>query len=187
MSRLVLALVSLLATGQAAAAASESLHEGVAGNAPGTVATRDASHTTLEPTLLPRNLLLPDVIRPLVSRMWRQSPTFRRQCARIAANPLFVVEIELAPHARHGRRAITRVERHDAGLTATVELELRRPESYVEYIAHELEHVLEHVDGVDLPRLAHAGLDGVVNLAGQYETARARAIGQAVVHEVSFH
>jgi len=68
-----------------------------------------------------------------------------------------------------------------------VKIELRRPELYVEHIAHELEHVLEHIDGVDLPRFAHGRLNGVVNCGGEYETARARAVGQAVVREMAVH
>jgi len=131
---------------------------------------------------LPDNLRLPDIVRPLVTTMWRQSPTFRRQCARLAENPAVVVTIEIALHTRHGR-ALTRVERHHPALTAAVEIELLKPELYVEHIAHELEHVLENVDGVDLPRLARQGLDGVVELGGQYETARARAVGHAVARE----
>jgi hypothetical protein len=38
---------------------------------------------------------------------------------------------------------------------------------------------------VDLPRLAHKHVDGVVELGGQYETARARAVGLAVAHEAA--
>lgn len=54
---------------------------------------------------------------------------------------------------------------------------------YVEHIAHELEHVLEQVDGTDLRRLARHGLDGIVDMGERYETARARAVGQAVASE----
>ena len=55
---------------------------------------------------------------------------------------------------------------------------------YVEYIAHELEHVLEAVDGTDLPRLSRQRVDGVINLGGSYETARAQSVGRLVAREV---
>jgi hypothetical protein len=132
---------------------------------------------------LPANLIVPDIVRPLVTTMWQQSFTFRRQCTRLAENPAVVVTIELASRTRHGRRALTRVERRASGLHAWVQLELRTPQLYVEHIAHELEHVLEHVDGADLPRLARQGLNGVENHAGQYETARARSVGRTVARE----
>ena len=132
---------------------------------------------------LPANLIVPDVVRPLVTTMWQQSFTFRRQCARLAENPTVVVTIELTSRTRHGRRALTRIERQAASLHAAVQLELRTPQLYVEHIAHELEHVLEYVDGADLPRLARQGVNGVENHAGQFETARARSVGQTVARE----
>ena len=152
-----------------------------------TVIARGVAHANVETPLLPRNLLLPEIVRPLAELMWRRSPTFRRQCARLAENAAVIVHIQLDSRARHGRHALTRVSRHDPGLTAMVKIELRRPELYVELIAHELEHVLEHIDGVDLPRLAHQRLNGVMNSGGEYETARARAVGQAVVREMAAH
>jgi hypothetical protein len=131
---------------------------------------------------LPANLVVPDRLRPLVTTMWRNSPTFRRQCARLGENPGVVVHIELAARTRHGR-ALSRVQRHDGGVHASVQIEVRTPQLYVEYIAHELEHVLEYVDGTDVSRLARQGLDGVMNVRGQYETARARSVGRTVARE----
>jgi hypothetical protein len=148
-----------------------------------TTARPAASQDVRDQSPVPHNLVVPDMVRPLVTAMWRQSPTFRRQCARLADNPNVTVSIELASRTRH-RRARSRVDRHETGLHASVEIELRTPEMYVEYISHELEHVLEIVDGVDLPLLARRGLDGVFSGADQYETARARSVGQMVAHEV---
>ena len=59
---------------------------------------------------------------------------------------------------------------YNGELNAAVQIELREPELYVEHIAHELEHVLEQVDGTDLARLARQGLDGVVD--GEGDTRR---------------
>jgi hypothetical protein len=114
--------------------------------------------------------------------MWRKSPTFRQQCARLMENPDVTVRVELAGRVKQVR-ARSRLDRHAAGLTATVQIDLRHPTLYMEHIAHELEHVLEYLDGTDLPRLARQRVDGVMNTAGQYETARARAVGVAVARE----
>ena len=131
----------------------------------------------------PANLIVPDLLRPLVTTMWRNSATFRRQCARLGDNPAVVVHIELVARIRHAR-ALSRVARRDGGVHASVQIELRPPQLYVEHIAHELEHVLEYMDGTDHSRLARQGLDGVMIIAGQYETARARSVGRTVASEV---
>jgi hypothetical protein len=132
---------------------------------------------------LPLNLIVPDIVRPLVTSMWRQSPTFRRQCARLAEHHDVIVRLELARPVQDTRGARSAVERLNGELNAAVEIELRKPELYIEHIAHELEHVLEQVDGTDLPRLARQGLDGVVSVGGGFETARARAVGRIVAQE----
>jgi hypothetical protein len=132
--------------------------------------------------VLPPNLVIPAVVRPTLVSMWRKSPTFRRQCARLIENPTVIVRVELAGRVKQVR-ARSRLDRHATGLTATVQIDLRHPTLYIEHIAHELEHVLEYLDGTDLPRLARQRVDGVMNAGGQYETARARAVGVAVARE----
>ena len=131
---------------------------------------------------VPPNLVAPDVVRPLLTRMWRSSMTFRRQCARLAEHPEVTIQISLDPRTTHGH-ARSRVHRGEAGLDASVQIEMRDPARYVEYLAHELEHVLEQIDGVDRVQLARQHVDGVVNAGGVYETARARWVGRAVAHE----
>lgn len=134
--------------------------------------------------ILPHNLVAPDVLQPLLRTMWRASPTFRRQCFRLGEHPDLLVRVELTVGVRDAR-ARTQVDRRPAGRQAAVQLEWRTPAQYVEYIAHELEHVLEQLDGVDLPRLARQGVDGVMRSGSTYETVRARAIGQTVAREVN--
>ena len=131
---------------------------------------------------LPANLIVPDAARPVVASMWQNSPAFRRQCARLAENPAVIVRIELRVVMTNGlAQAI--VGRHGVKVDADVRVALLKPRLYAEHIAHELEHVLEQLDGIDLRRLARQGLDGVVDLGGQYETARARSVGQTVALE----
>jgi hypothetical protein len=181
-----IALIALLPAAQDASADAETGHRALRTAAP-TPVVEELAHASVHRARLPGNLLLPEIMRPLAEAMWRGSPTFRRQCARLAQSVAVTVNMELDPRARHGRHAITRVSRHGPGLIAVVQLELRRPELYVESIAHELEHVLEQMDGLDLPRLAHQRLNGVVSNGDEYETARAHAVGRAVVREMASH
>jgi hypothetical protein len=137
---------------------------------------------SLPEAVLPPNLVAPQVLRPLLTRMWRSSATFRRQCAQVAEHPEVTIRVALDPRTTHGR-AISRVDRRETGLSASVQIEMRDPARYVEYLAHELEHVLEQIEGVDLVRLKRQRVDGVAHVGGQDETARARSVGRAVARE----
>jgi hypothetical protein len=64
-----------------------------------------------------------------------------------------------------------------------VQIEMRDPARYVEYLAHELEHVLEQIEGLDLVRLKRQRVDGAEHVGGQHETARARSVGRTVARE----
>jgi hypothetical protein len=132
---------------------------------------------------LPANLVVPGIMRPLLTSMWSLSPTFRRQCARLAEHPEIRVRIDFLARVHTGR-ASALVERSDGSYEASAEIDVSTPALYVEHIAHELEHVLEALDGADLPRLARQRVDGVMDLGGKYETARAQAVGRMVAHEV---
>ena len=120
---------------------------------------------------------------PLVRRMWEASPTFRRQCARLAEAVVTIV-VGLDPKMNRDRmNAFTRIDMVK-GLVraATTQLRVWDPE----YLAHEIEHVLEHVDGVELRRAARGGLEGVQETQSSvFETARATAIGRVVAREVA--
>jgi hypothetical protein len=133
-------------------------------------------------TPLPENLLAPDVFQPFLKLMWQRSATFRRQCVRLAQHPDVVVSLERVFGVDNGAGS-SHLTRHADGLTVVVQVESRRPDAYVELIAHELEHVLEQVDGVDLARLARQRLNGVVYVDGWYETRRAQSVGQTVARE----
>ncbi len=148
----------------------------------GSPSSSGATAPALDPQL-PANLVVPGMFRPLVRSMWRLSPTFRRQCARLAEHPEVLVQIEFLSRISNGLANGLIKQRH-GGHHVAVSIGGRKPELYVEYIAHELEHVLEAVDGTDLPRLAHQRVDGVLNLGGAYETARAQSVGRMVAHEV---
>jgi hypothetical protein len=140
-------------------------------------------------TTLPRNLIVDSVLRPVVEAMRAGSPTFRRQCARIASAPQLLVEIASDPPLTVQRSAaLTRITRHELGrIRATVRVALSRRAP--ELIAHEIEHVIEQLDGIDLAVQARRASSGVhVCKCGEepsFETRRAIATGLRVARELS--
>jgi hypothetical protein len=79
-------------------------------------------------------------------------------------------------------RALSTIEQRRGSWLANVSLFLDR--DLVELIAHEFEHIIEQIDGVDLPRYSKQGLTGVTPGSGEhFETARAIAVGRRVSAE----
>lgn len=135
---------------------------------------------------VPANVRVPGVYRGLIDRMWLRSPTFRRQCARIAQAGQLVVTIEEHPSTpATSHRARTEIEPRRGGLrTASVSLNPALRDQLVELIAHEFEHIVEWLDGVDYDGMS--GESGVSHGAqGAVETVRAITIGKLVAQEVA--
>ena len=138
----------------------------------------------------PAQQSLPDIVFPpsyrsSVAAMLRYSPTFRRQCSRIASTPN--LRVEIVPALLGGSAsgaALTRIVRSERGIEATVQL--GPSGDPVLLIAHEFEHILEQLDGVDLPVMATRVATGVrvVPGTGHFETERAIAAGRQVADEV---
>ena len=136
------------------------------------------------PVVVPSNLEVAPVFRPFVDRMWQSSPTFKRQCGRLAAAarlrvsliPEYLADRALSSNART-------VLRHQDGSLVAALVHLRPSASATELIAHEMEHILEQLDGVDLQMQAG---NGVVWKSGDgtFETRRAIEVGQRVAREV---
>jgi hypothetical protein len=132
---------------------------------------------------VPPNLRVPATTRALVERMWATSPTFRRQCARLRESSVVItVKLGLPSHLMGAAHAWTRIQLRDGIVTeALVLLASEGPDP----LAHELEHVLEHVDGVDVRLAVERGVRGAHRTDhGDLETARAMAIGSAVAREM---
>jgi hypothetical protein len=131
----------------------------------------------------PANLIVPDGLRPLVRRMWESSPTFRMQCERIAGASSLIVRVLLVPqHAAFD--ASTHVSGRAGGLVAHVFV--GRISESVELLAHELEHVIERLDGIDVGEVAaRAPGEAWRSGRGLYETRRAIQVGRTVAAEVS--
>jgi Tol biopolymer transport system component len=115
----------------------------------------------------------------VVDDTWLRSQTFRAQCARLATSSRLRVRIVLEVSHRHGGpRASTRIVESRAGVSADVVI--RDVTDTVELIAHELEHVVEHLDGAIRVRC-----DGAVSRGrGAQESCRAITVGRRVAEEV---
>ena len=133
---------------------------------------------------LPPNMTFPDFFRPILESMLQRSPTFRRQCLRIAnASGLLVRIRNVAPTPEGGSRARTQITSTDSG-RMIANVDIKPLNSLTELIAHELEHVIEQLDGVDYPARAALPNTGVRQCAdGTYETTRAARIGVMVARE----
>jgi hypothetical protein len=125
------------------------------------------------------------IYRSAVADMLRYSPTFQRQYSRLVRTA--DLRVEIAPSLLGGRAAdsaITRIVRRSAGMEADVQI--GPSGDPVLLIAHEFEHILEQLDGVDLPSMATRVATGVrlVPGSGHFETDRAIAAGRQVASEV---
>jgi hypothetical protein len=133
-------------------------------------------------SLLPA-VLNAGALRPIVEAMLRHSPTFRRQCQRLM-NPR-LLSISLGYELLRGARALTEVKPIKGQLSATVRL--GHGDDYVELIAHEIEHVIEQLDGVDLRARADLPGTGVSECgpktSSSFETVRAIRTGLKVAQE----
>jgi Tol biopolymer transport system component len=135
--------------------------------------------------VLPANLLVDPMFQTVIERMAQRSPTFRRQIARIGAAPTSRVRIlpEDRPRPTAGVDARTVFTFNGGGLVSAhvyLRITLRTPE----LIAHEMEHIVEQLDGIDLQ--AQAG-NGVVwkSERASFETRRAMEAGLLVAEEVA--
>lgn len=130
---------------------------------------------------LPPTIDLEDGLEPTIRWMLEHSPTFRQQCRVLAASHVSAtVRYALRPPGAAPRaRAVFR-ERPSGLLIAEIEIGISP--DLTELLGHEFEHVLEQLDGVDLPRLVRQG-QAVRMSDGAFETKRAIAAGQRVMGE----
>ena len=81
-------------------------------------------------------------------------------------------------------RARTTIRKYSSGLLLAVVMIPPRGE-YPELLAHELEHVIEQIEGIDLAALARSGSIRVRQRPdGAFETARAQNAGLTVATEL---
>jgi Tol biopolymer transport system component len=135
--------------------------------------------------VLQANVEVASVFRPFLDTMWQASPAFRAQWRRLAAGSGVRVSVlvEDLPRPSSFARART-VLKHQDGSLVSAHVYLKPSLDAVELIAHELEHILEQLDGVDLEMQAG---NGVVWKSGDgaFETRRAIEAGRRVAREIT--
>jgi hypothetical protein len=132
----------------------------------------------------PSNLIFPDSFREVIESMLARSSAFRRQCQRLANAPDVVVRLQsLNPYAPGTARARTNIVR-GPGVSLVATMEIRPLDDFPELIAHELEHVIEQLDGIDLRQQSTLPGTGVRSCSdGSFETVRAVRVGERVSQE----
>lgn len=131
---------------------------------------------------LPAKVVVHDAAaRELVEHSVALSPTLRRQIAAIAGAPVKVeVRVTLATLPAY-RRAETTIERYEEGFIRA-QMQIPPGTNFVELLAHELEHVIEQIEGVNLTALLRTG-GATLDANGIFETIRARDAGRSAAIE----
>jgi hypothetical protein len=132
---------------------------------------------------VPPNIEMPSSVAAHVRTIWLRSPTFRRQCARIALASNWRIRVMFTGVPFGDAWAKTNFEHLNGSHRANVML-VGADTRMVELLGHEFEHVLEQFDGVDLTRLEEMGARGVRRLSSHaFETERAIGAGKRVAQE----
>ena len=140
-----------------------------------TAAQQQQTCATAIPANIDAGVFAPDMIALL-----KRSDTFRAQCERLGESSRVQVKIAIAFTLPSGR-AQTAIHRF-ADRSIRADVVLLFGENYRELLAHEFEHVLEQVDGVDLRREAAEGRAWLLP-GGAFETRRAFVTGVQVLRE----
>jgi hypothetical protein len=129
----------------------------------------------------PCHLTVTGELRAVAELAWEHSSTFRDQCRRLAAAGATMIVQPIS--SREMYRAQTRIRTTHDG--ATIAFARVRPGTHsVELIAHELEHVVEYLEGTRLLMESSRGSSRVRLSGGAYETQRAIDAGRRVAQEV---
>jgi len=134
--------------------------------------------------VVPVNLSADPALLALIAEMGKRSPTFQRQCAVIDRTRGLIVRMrDVRPREKQPYAARTVIRRHEFGAT-TAEVELFAAPDLTEVVAHEFEHLIEQIEGVNLRLMSLVSGSGVrQTVDGSYETWRAVLAGRQVAHE----
>jgi hypothetical protein len=124
-------------------------------------------------------------LKAQVDRMLQRSATFREQYRRIADSPLVVVGVRTDIRlCETSYKARTTFRRYQTGLMVAA-VAISPGAHQEEWIAHEFEHILEQLDGQNLPQMARSHAKDVwFSGSDAIETDRAIRVGRAVRSEM---
>jgi hypothetical protein len=173
----VLTTIALVALGAAPTCAQA---DGIAQAAPRVCQVRDRD----APVRIPDSIHAPSDLRRRMEVMLQNSPTFRLQCRRIARAPQLYVRINFDVGVT-GRpyRAMTKICRYQSG-AIVAEIGIAALGDPDEWVAHEFEHLIEQLDGVNLRELERRRQGAWHSGDRIFETERAIRVGRRVVDEM---
>lgn len=131
---------------------------------------------------LPMNIVVPAVSQQWIESLIARSPTLQRQCRIIASADYVTIRLS-STRVEEWCRARTSFSRDAAGrIRAAIEIPVSV--DFAELLAHELEHVIEQIEGVNLRRLARHRDSGVWQVGPNvFETTRAIDAGVTAASE----
>lgn len=129
----------------------------------------------------PCRLVVEEPLRSAIQDAWRRSPTLQQQC-RTLGDARAVVRLEWGKSDSY-TQAATRIGSDSGGVIVAI-VSIPPVADAIELVAHELEHVIERVEGRDLPREAGRRGSGVWESFGGFESRRAIDVGRQVTREV---
>lgn len=129
------------------------------------------------------NIAVEPLLQAVAADARTRSATIRRQWDTIARTDRVHVAILVARGPLDSMtRARTTMRRYSSGLLLAI-VEIPPADDYVELLAHELEHVIEQIEGVNLSELARRGPEAVRRETGTFETKRAQKAGLTAATE----
>ena len=133
---------------------------------------------------LPDRISVTDDLCSRLQVMLEKSATFRSQVRRIAAAPQLYVRVKLDLRIS-GRtyRAVTKICRRPSGAIVAA-IDIAAFGDPAEWLAHEFEHLIEQLDGVNLRDLERRGQGAWKSGNQMFETERAVRTGRLVLREV---
>jgi hypothetical protein len=135
-------------------------------------------------SLLPVNIELSHDLGRVLRHLHDRSPTFRAQCERLRRAANLRVTVRLNTSMPSGYRAFTNIRRFGREIRADVHLPPGR--WLTELVAHEFEHLLEQIEGLNLRVLSRTRGSGVREIERElFETDRAIRAGRVVEAEAS--
>jgi hypothetical protein len=122
---------------------------------------------------------------PRLQEMLERSPTFRAQCRRLAETPWahVAVRLDLGADRMPVVKAWSVIQRPQRQLIVAI-VNIQPNVDPAIWLSHELEHIIEQIDQVDVRGLASRFDHAWYLTRGMFETSRAVQVGQAVLSEV---
>lgn len=133
----------------------------------------------------PSNIQVSRDLDSTLDELLAGSPSFVAQCERLARQRRLDIRVRLVPSMPREYYALSDIHRNRDGHLA-IDIRISARSDYALALVHEFEHVLEQLDGWDLPELARQGGTGVRKLHnGAFETRRAIEAGRRARRELN--